>query len=216
MDLAFAAAGRAVGAPRSLRDAVIRLLADASPPSDSLSLAALGIGLAGGLALFLYGVEKISVGLREAAGDRLRMLLARLTTNRFTAVATGIVVTAALQSSSLSTVLVVGFVSTGLMTLQQSVGVIMGANIGTTLAVQIAAFHASRTAWLFVAGGVWPPPRDAGTLFVNWERCCWVWGCCFWRWSRCRPPPARCGTTLTFCESWRGWSSLCGGCWPAR
>lgn len=129
------------------------LLADASSPPDALSWTGLGIGLAGGLALFLYGVEKISVGLREAAGDRLRVLLARLTTNRFTAVATGIVVTAALQSSSLATVLVVGFVSAGLLTLPQAVGVIMGANIGATLAVQIAAFHATRTAWLFVAGG---------------------------------------------------------------
>lgn len=129
------------------------LLADASSPPDALSWTGLGIGLAGGLALFLYGVEKISIGLREAAGDRLRVLLARLTTNRFTAVATGIVVTAALQSSSLATVLVVGFVSAGLLTLPQAVGVIMGANIGATLAVQIAAFHATRTAWLFVAGG---------------------------------------------------------------
>ncbi len=111
------------------------------------------VGLLGGLALFLYGIEKMSDGLRAVAGDGLKTLLAKLTANRFAGVLTGTIVTMIVQSSSLTTVLVVGFVSAGLMTLQQSVGVILGANIGTTLTAQIAAFNVADSAWLLVALG---------------------------------------------------------------
>lgn len=113
----------------------------------------IAVGLIGGLALFLYGIEKMSDGLRAVAGDGLKTLLGKLTANRFSGVLTGAAVTAVIQSSSLTTVLVVGFISAGLMTLQQSVGVIMGANIGTTLTVQVAAFKVTQSAWLLVALG---------------------------------------------------------------
>ncbi len=111
------------------------------------------IGLLGGLALFLYGIEKMSDGLRAVAGERMKDLLGRLTANRFIGIVTGAAVTAIVQSSSLTTVLIVGFVSAGLMTLQQSVGVIMGANIGSTLTVQIVAFKVTQSAWLLIALG---------------------------------------------------------------
>jgi len=111
------------------------------------------VGLIGGLALFLYGIEKLSNSLRSAAGTGLNALLAKLTANRFAGVATGIVVTGIVQSSSLTTVLVVGFVSAGLMTLRQSIGIIMGANIGTTLTIHLVAFKVTDSAWLLIALG---------------------------------------------------------------
>ncbi len=103
--------------------------------------------------MFLYGIEKLSNSLRAAAGSSLNALLASLTVNRFAGVATGIVVTAIVQSSSLTMVLVVGFVSAGLMTMRQSIGVIMGANIGTTLTIHVAAFQVTESAWLLIAVG---------------------------------------------------------------
>ncbi len=109
--------------------------------------------MVGGLAMFLYGIEKLSSSLSSAAGSGLNTLLAKLTTNRFSGVATGIIVTGIVQSSSLTTVLVVGFVSAGLMTLQQSIGVIMGANIGTTLTIHVVAFKVTEFAWLLIALG---------------------------------------------------------------
>ncbi|PQO26576.1 Na/Pi cotransporter family protein [Blastopirellula marina] len=113
----------------------------------------ISIGLLGGLALFLYGMHKMSDGLKAAAGEGMKLLLARLTNNRFAAALTGAAVTAVIQSSSVTTVLVVGFVSAGLMSLQQSVGVIMGSNIGTTITAQIIAFKVTKYAWLMVAAG---------------------------------------------------------------
>lgn len=133
------------------------MLADSLPADptmlDAGQVVRIAIRLIGGLALFLYGIEKMSDGLRAVAGDRLKTLLARLTANRFLGVLTGAVMTAVVQSSSLTTVLVVGFVSAGLMTLQQSVGVILGANIGATLTVQVAAFRVTDSAWVLIAAG---------------------------------------------------------------
>jgi len=120
---------------------------------QSLDLAALALGLLGGLALFLYGMQKMSDALKAAAGAGLQRLLARLTTNRFSAALTGALVTAVIQSSSVTTVLVVGFISARLMTLTQSVGVIMGANVGTTITAQIVAFKITQSAWAMVALG---------------------------------------------------------------
>ena len=91
------------------------------------------LSLCGSLALFLYGMKIMSEGLEKFAGDRLRNILAAMTKNRFMGVLTGIFVTALIQSSSATTVMVVSFVNAGLMTLGQSIGVIMGANIGTTV-----------------------------------------------------------------------------------
>jgi phosphate:Na+ symporter len=111
------------------------------------------IGLLGGLALFLFGLEQMTAALKAVAGDSLRILLARLTANRFLGVLTGAFVTAIIQSSSVTTVLVVSFISSGLMSLAQSVGVILGANIGTTVTAQIIAFQVTRLALLMVAAG---------------------------------------------------------------
>ncbi len=111
------------------------------------------VGLLGGLALFLYGLQQLSSALRAVAGDRMRALLARLTRNRWMGAITGAFVTAVIQSSSVTTVLVVGFVSAGLMTLTQSVGVIMGANVGTTITAQIIALKVTQYALALVAVG---------------------------------------------------------------
>ena len=98
--------------------------------------------LVGSLALFLYGMKTMSEGLEKFAGDRLRSILAAMTKNRVMGVLTGVLITALIQSSSATTVMVVSFVNAGLMTLGQSIGVIMGANIGTTV-----------TAWIISAVG---------------------------------------------------------------
>lgn len=98
--------------------------------------------LVGSLALFLFGMKTMSEGLEKFAGDRLRSILAAMTKNRVMGVLTGILITALIQSSSATTVMVVSFVNAGLMTLTQSIGVIMGANIGTTV-----------TAWIISAVG---------------------------------------------------------------
>ncbi len=110
-------------------------------------------GLLGGLALFLMGMDRMTRALRVLAGDRMRSILGRLTSNRFVAAGTGAGVTAVIQSSSVTTVLVVGFITAGLLSLEQSVGVIMGANIGTTITAQIIAFKVSRYALALVGIG---------------------------------------------------------------
>ena len=89
------------------------------------------MGLLGGLALFLYGMQMMGAGLEAAAGNRMKRILEKLTSNRFLGVAVGAGITAVIQSSSATTVMVVGFVNSGLMTLNQAVWIIMGANIGT-------------------------------------------------------------------------------------
>ncbi len=111
------------------------------------------VELLGGLALFLYGMEKMTDGLKAAAGKQMNTLLARLTGNPILGAITGAIVTAVIQSSSVTTVLVVGFVSAGLMTLVQSVGVIFGANVGTTVTAQIVAFNTTALAYPLIAIG---------------------------------------------------------------
>ena len=111
------------------------------------------IELLGGLALFLYGMEKMTDGLKAAAGKQMNTLLAKLTGNPILGAITGAIVTAVIQSSSVTTVLVVGFVSAGLMTLVQSVGVIFGANVGTTVTAQIVAFNTTALAYPLIAIG---------------------------------------------------------------
>ena len=113
----------------------------------------LGMGLFGGLALFLGGLDVLSEGLKLAAGNTLRTVLQKLTVNRFMGATTGAFVTAVLNSSSVTTVLVVGFVTAGVMTLAQSVGVIMGANIGSTMTAQLLAFNLSAYSLIPVAIG---------------------------------------------------------------
>ena len=98
------------------------------------------VGLTGGLGLFIYGMKQMSEGLQKTAGKRLRHFLAFLTKNTFSGILVGTGVTSIVQSSSATTVMVVGFVNAGLMTLYQSIGVIMGANIGTTITAQLISF----------------------------------------------------------------------------
>lgn len=112
------------------------------------------LSLLGGLALFLYGMHMMSVGLETAAGDRMKAILEKLTSNRLLGVAVGAGITAVIQSSSATTVMVVGFVNSGLMTLNQAVWIIMGANIGTTITGQLIALDASRIAPLVAIIGV--------------------------------------------------------------
>ena len=95
------------------------------------------LSLLGAVGLFLYGMKVMSEGLQKAAGDRLRGILSAMTKNRFTGTLTGCAITALIQSSSASTVMVVSFVNAGLMTLSQSMAVIMGANVGTTFTAWI-------------------------------------------------------------------------------
>jgi len=101
---------------------------------------ALIFGVLGGLGLFIFGMRTMSEGLQKIAGERLRRILAALTNNRIVGTLVGIGVTALIQSSSATTVMVVGFVNAGLMSLVQSIGVILGANIGTTITAQLIAF----------------------------------------------------------------------------
>jgi len=108
----------------------------------------------GGLGLFLYGMLRMGEGLQKAAGDRMRRILEALTGNRFVSVMVGIAVTAIIQSSSATTVMVVSFVNAGLMTLQQAIGVTMGANIGTTITAQMVAFKLERAALPAIALGM--------------------------------------------------------------
>lgn len=106
----------------------------------------MAVQLLGGLAPFLYGMEKMTDGLKAAAGQQMNALLARLTGNRVLGALTGTIVTAVIPSSSVTTVLVVGFVSAGLMTPVHAVGVIFGANVGTTVTAQIVAFDTTALA----------------------------------------------------------------------
>ena len=103
------------------------------------------VQLAGGLALFIYGMTTMGSGLERAAGAKLEKSLEKMTGNIFTALLMGLVVTAIIQSSSATTVMVVGFVNAGIMTLKQSVGVILGANIGTTVTGQILRLDSGGT-----------------------------------------------------------------------
>ena len=104
------------------------------------------IELLGGLALFLYGMAMMSKGLELAAGDKLRVIIEKMTSNFFKAILVGIIVTGIIQSSSATTVMVVGFVNAGLMNIYQAVGIIMGANIGTTITGQLVALNISAIA----------------------------------------------------------------------
>ena len=112
------------------------------------------IGLLGGLGLFLYGMQMMSNGLEAAAGNRMKKILEKLTANRFLGVVVGAVITAVIQSSSATTVMVVGFVNSGMMTLQQAVWIIMGANVGTTITGQLIALDVGAIAPLFAFIGV--------------------------------------------------------------
>lgn len=148
---------------------------------ESLSLLPMLIGLAGGLALFLHGMTMMSSSLRAMAGSRLKEIMARLAGNRFSALLTGAIATAVVQSSSVTTVIAIGFVSAGILTLGQAIAVSMGGAVGSTLTAQIIAFDISYFAFLLIALGfglsMWKSHRIAslvgsmmlglGVLFVG-------------------------------------------------
>jgi phosphate:Na+ symporter len=148
---------------------------------DSLPLLPMLIGLAGGLALFLHGMTMMSNSLRAMAGSRLKEIMARLAGNRVSALLTGAVATAIVQSSSVTTVIAIGFVSAGILTLGQAIAVSMGGAVGSTLTAQIIAFDVSYFAFLIIALGfglsMWKSHRIAslvgsmllglGVLFVG-------------------------------------------------
>ncbi|MFU8821138.1 MAG: Na/Pi cotransporter family protein [Gammaproteobacteria bacterium] len=126
---------------------------DATLSTATLHYGAMIVGLLGGLALFLFGMDQLTVALKEAAGGHMKALLARMTKNRFRAILAGAFTTAVIQSSSVTTVLTVGFVQSGLMSLQQAIGVVMGASIGTTVTAQIIAFKVTNAALVAIAAG---------------------------------------------------------------
>lgn len=134
--------GRSAVAIILLAVALIAFAADAEG-AEEVDWLQLCLGLFGGLALFLGGLQMLSEGMTKAAGQTLRVILAKLTTNRFSGALTGAFITGVLNSSTVTTLLVVGFISGGMMTLAQSVGVIMGANIGSTVTAQLLAFNLS-------------------------------------------------------------------------
>jgi phosphate:Na+ symporter len=137
---------------------------------DGLGIA---LGLVAGLALFLYGVARLAEGMRVVAGGRLQAVLARATTNRVTGVLTGALATAVLDSSSVTIIMVVALVDAGALTFVRSLGVILGANVGTTVSSQLIAFDVARYAPLALAVGLglgalgrargWARGRHVGT-----------------------------------------------------
>ncbi|MEM9236915.1 MAG: Na/Pi cotransporter family protein [Verrucomicrobiota bacterium] len=129
------------------------LAAEGSSGSPAIGWPRLISSLLGGLALFLYGMEQMAGGLKAAAGSRVKDILARFTSNRVKGAITGALVTAIIQSSSVTTVLTVGFVSAGIMSLTQSVGIILGANVGSTLTAQVVAFKVEDAALGMIAIG---------------------------------------------------------------
>ncbi len=174
------------------------------------------IELLGGLALFLYGMEKMTDGLKAAAGKQMNALLDKLTGNPVLGAITGAIVTAVIQSSSVTTVLVVGFVSAGLMTLVQSVGVIFGANVGTTVTAQIVAFNTTALAYPLIAIGfvmtfVWKQgvARHYGAMLMGL-------GLIFYGMAQWARPCRRCARTRALPSSCNPCRTRSWGCWPAR
>ena len=133
------------------------------------------LALFGGLALLLYGMQLIGEGLQRAAGGHLRHLLTRMTRTRLAAVASGALVTAIIQSSSATTLMLIGFVSAGLLTFRQSLGVILGADIGTTVTVQLLAFRVQELSLLLVGRRLRDGLlRAARACSRAWARSCWA------------------------------------------
>lgn len=112
------------------------------------------IMLLGGLSLFLYGMFLLGQGMEKSAGRRMRIIIEKLTSNRFTATGAGLGITMMTQSSSATVVMLISFVNSGLMRFEQTIGIILGAAIGTTITAQIFAFRLSEYALLFVAAGI--------------------------------------------------------------
>ena len=139
-----------------------------------MNISGMVLGLIGGLGLFLYGMTLMSDSLEKAAGAKLRGVLELFTKNRYVGIIVGVVFTAIIQSSSAATVMVVSFVNAGLMTLYQAIGVIYGANIGTTVTPQLVSFNLSQYAPVFIMAGVLmlmifknPTVKKAGEVVIG-------------------------------------------------
>ena len=129
------------------------LYAGSSSNDGEISLFLIATGLLGGLGMFLYGMEMMSDGMKMTAGDSMRTILEKLTSNRFIAVFIGAFVTMVIQSSSATTVMLVSFVNSGLLNFVQALGVVLGSNIGSTVTAQIVAFKVTDYALLLIAAG---------------------------------------------------------------
>ncbi len=129
------------------------LYAGSSSNDGEISLFLIATGLLGGLGMFLYGMEMMSDGMKMTAGDSMRAILEKLTSNRFIAVFIGAFVTMVIQSSSATTVMLVSFVNSGLLNFVQALGVVLGSNIGSTVTAQIVAFKVTDYALLLIAAG---------------------------------------------------------------
>lgn len=125
----------------------------AGQDSNSISFFLLATGLFGGMGMFLYGMEMMSDGMKVTAGNSMRTILEKLTSNKYLAVFVGAFVTMVIQSSSATTVMLVSFVNSGLLTFSQALGVILGSNIGSTVTAQIVAFKVTDYALLLIAAG---------------------------------------------------------------
>jgi len=121
--------------------------------ANSISFFLLATGLLGGMGMFLYGMEMMSDGMKVTAGNSMRTILEKLTSNKYLAVVVGAFVTMVIQSSSATTVMLVSFVNSGLLAFSQALGVILGSNIGSTVTAQIVAFKVTDYALLLIAAG---------------------------------------------------------------
>ena len=128
-------------------------LSPAASSGKEISVFLMITSLFGGLGMFLYGMEMMSDGMKVAAGNKMRSILEKLTSNRLLAVGVGAFVTMVIQSSSATTVMLVSFVNSGLLTFIQGLGVILGSNIGSTITAQIVAFKVTDYALALVAAG---------------------------------------------------------------
>lgn len=131
----------------------IAAIGGSTPDSSSISWFMMFVGLLGGLVFFLYGMDKMSSGMKTTAGNRMRIILASLTRNKYIAFVVGAFVTMIVQSSSATTVMLVSFVQAELMTFAQSLGVILGANIGSTITAQMVAFKLTDYAMIMIVVG---------------------------------------------------------------
>ena len=141
---------------------------------EPLALAPMLIGLVGGLALFLHGMSMMSGAMRSMAGSRLKTIMAKLAHNRFSALLTGMGITSVVQSSTVTTLIAIGFVSAGVLTLAQALAVIMGAAVGSAVTTQIIAFDISNLSYILTAAGfglsLWKARRIAsltGTVMMG-------------------------------------------------
>ena len=139
--------------PLIILASITTLFAAPDENSKEISIFLIATGLLGGMGMFLYGMEMMSDGMKMTAGNSMRMILEKLTSNKFLSVFVGAFVTMVIQSSSATTVMLVSFVNSGLLNFSQALGVILGSNIGSTVTAQIVAFKVTDYALILIAAG---------------------------------------------------------------